>query len=102
MDEKQESQSGCSTCKKVEFKPPTNFKTPEGTEEGKEWDMVCSFETKPDGTVCMTKLGDTPMPGYDGKEDSDDHKPSYQKYSSSLMQGMQGGMSAGDGSTGGY
>jgi hypothetical protein len=77
---------------KVEFRPPANFRSPENVEAGKDWDMVCSFRTQSDGSLCMTKLGDTPMPGYD-KDDHDsdrdaDHKPGYQKLSSGIMNEM--------------
>ena len=92
MPEKRSSQ------KEVEFTPPEGFKPPEGTD--KEWDMVCSFRSNPDGTICMTKLGDTPMPGYDDDHDeANEHKPDYGEYSQSIMDagnaaGGSGGQSS--------
>jgi len=73
---------------RVEFKPPKEFVSPESTDG--EFDVVCSFRTKPDGSICLTQLGDTPMPGYD--EDKPDqakeNKPSYGGYANQ-MQAMQ-------------
>ncbi|MBU6231595.1 hypothetical protein KGP36_02910 [Patescibacteria group bacterium] len=85
---------------RVEFTPPSDFKPPENSSPDKDWDMVCSFRTKPDGKVCMTKLGDTDMPGYGSKEGKDrdeekEHteKPDYGELSSGIMGGMaEGGM----------
>lgn len=50
-------------AKQVEFAAPPGT-VPEGTEAGEEFDLVCTFQTKDGGTVCLTKMGDTPMPGY--------------------------------------
>ena len=64
---------------------------PENTGEDKDFDMVCSFRAKPDGMICMTKLGDHPMPGYDGDDDDEedrDHKPSYRKMATSLIDSL--------------
>lgn len=70
---------------KVEFTPPQTFTPPEGSEDG-EFDVVCSFRTK-GSQICMTKLGDVKMPGYeDGDQQS---KPDYSGYA----QGMQSQMS---------
>jgi hypothetical protein len=47
----------------VVFKPPENFKPPEvGEQQGKQWDIVCTFETWPDGRIWLAKLGDSDMP----------------------------------------
>ena len=82
-----------TASKRVEFIPPKDFAFPENADPDKDIDVVCSFRVK-DGKLCMTKLGDTPMPGYDGKEEDDEHeeepkhKPSYGDYSQGLMSGM--------------
>jgi hypothetical protein len=81
--------------KRIEFTPPPDFAPPENIEEGKDWDLVCSFRTKPDGTVCMTKLGDLDLPGYGSKEDHDEdgvskEKPDYKEYVNKL--GLSEGM----------
>jgi len=93
MDEKSES------LKSVEFVPPKDFKPPENSQPDKDWDMVCSFRTKSDGKICMTKLGDVDMPGYGSKKDESEaketeHKPDYGQYSEGIMSSMaEGGMS---------
>lgn len=74
---------------KVEFKPPKEFRAPEDVPMGEDWDMVCSFQTKPDGTICMTKIGDTPMPGY-GKREYKESKPDYKAMAGQMQQGMGG------------
>lgn len=35
---------------------------------GDEFDSVCTFRVKNNGTVCLVMLGDAKMPGYDSKE----------------------------------
>ena len=99
-------------AKKVEFAPPKGFAQPEGTETDKEFDLVCSFKVKPSGELCMTRLGDLAMPGYDGEHDEHDddreseHKPDYGRMSGKLMADMgAGGMGNTTGmgaSAGGY
>jgi len=76
--------------RRVEFKPPEGFSPPENVEPGKDFDLVCSFQVKPTGELCLTKLGDHAMPGYDGKEGHDEtkehmDKPDYGEYSKSIM-----------------
>jgi len=59
---------------RVEFTPPGE--APE--HEGDEFDLVCTFRTKTDGQVCMTKWGDHPMPGYEDRESmKKENKPGY-------------------------
>lgn len=72
--------------KRVEFSAPEGS-VPEGTASGEEFDAVCTFRVSNNGTICLVKLGDTEMPGYNGKEDS---KPSYDSYSKPMMEsGME-------------
>lgn len=76
---------------RVEFRPPKEAAVPEGS-TGEEFDLVCTFRRKPDGQVCLTQFGDTPMPGY-SKEKMDEAKPNYAGYVNSMRQagGPQGG-----------
>ncbi len=85
---------------RVEFKPPQGFKPPEGEPE-KEWEAVCTFKTKPDGMVCMTKLGETPLPGYDGKDhdEAKEEAPNYKGMAGQLAESMSG-LGGGAGSMG--
>jgi len=63
--------------KQVEFQIPEGFFVPEGTEPGEEFDAVCSFRVKGTGTLCLTRLGDTEMPGCkEAKEDAKE-RPQY-------------------------
>jgi hypothetical protein len=73
---------------KVEFTPPKNF-IPPNDGNGEDFSLVCTFSVR-GGKLCMTKLGETEMPGY-GKDDMPQSKPDY----SAMTQGMQqqmGGM----------
>lgn len=65
--------------------PPEGFTPPAGSEGGKDFDLVCTFRAKEDGSLCMTMLGDAKMPGYDEDED---HKPDYKEYASGMQQQM--------------
>lgn len=60
--------------KRIEFVPPEGV-VPEGAQAGEEFDAVCSFRVKDSGQICLVKLGDTQMPGYDSA--GYDHKPDY-------------------------
>ena len=80
--------------------PPKGFVPPEGTDAGKPFDMVCTFEPVEGGKLKLTKLGDTDM-GKDenddeGKEQKQESKPDYSGYAQGIMGGMggqQGGQS---------
>lgn len=54
-------------AKPVEFRAPEGS-VPEGTKSGEEFDLVCTFRVKHTGDVCLVRMGDTEMPGYDAKE----------------------------------
>lgn len=74
---------------KVEFFPPKGFSPPEQTEPGKGFDLVCTFKVKPDGAICLTRLGETDMPGYGGRdEDAHESKPDYGEYAKGMAQSM--------------
>lgn len=80
-----------SKSDRVEFRPPKDFTVPEGTEAKGEFDLVCSFRVKPDGMICLTMLGDTKMPGYDGKEEEAEEtksRPDYKQYAQSMTDEM--------------
>ena len=68
--------------KRVEFPIPKGFTLPEGTGRGDEFDAVCTFRVKENGDICLTRLGDTTMPGY---EKDKGHKPTY----SGIVEQMQ-------------
>ncbi len=77
--------------KPVEFDPPPGLKTPDGVGEDEDWEMVSTFRTKADGQICIVKIGDVKMPGYDDKKSkapptAKDEKPDF----SSMMPEGQG------------
>lgn len=87
---------------KVEFVPPKGFTVPE--HEGTDFDLVCTFRVKDNGEICLTKLGDTAMPGYGAKDDHEkgesksESKPNYASYATEMagaMGGAGGGMGGG-------
>lgn len=51
--------------------------------------MVCSFSMK-GNKLCMTKLGDYEMPGYEKGEETQT-KPDYSGYASQMQSQMNGG-----------
>jgi hypothetical protein len=88
---------------KVEFTPPKEFVAPAGTEAGKQFDLVCTFESKQGGTLCLVQLGDTKMPGYDGKDN--ESKPDYKQYAQAMTQQPEpapAGQPGMEGQSGGY
>jgi hypothetical protein len=66
--------------KKVEFQPPKGA-VPEGHEAGEDFDMVCTFRVKDNGSCCLVVMGETKMPGYDDKAKPAD----YREYSKGMM-----------------
>lgn len=63
--------------KRVEFRLPEGFSTPEGMTVGEDFDAVSTYRIKADGNVCLVMLGDTKMPGYDDKDASGGERPDY-------------------------
>lgn len=61
------------STKKVSFKPPDGA-VPEGTAVGDTFDLVCTFKLEGAGTVCLTKLGEHEMPGYDERPERPTHR----------------------------
>lgn len=63
--------------KRVEFKPPDDFFLPEGAGTNEDFDLVCTLRIKKDGKLCLVKLGDVEMPGYEDDEDENESRPQY-------------------------
>lgn len=76
--------------KRVEFTPPKEFHLPETAMKDGEFELVCGFHVKPDGKLCLVKLGDHKMPGYDGEEgkDESEHRPDYGEMTRGIQEGM--------------
>jgi len=82
---------------RVEFAPPENASLPEGAMDGDEFDLVCTFKRK-GSKICMTKFGDTPMPGYEkGYGDQQPKRPDYSEYAQGIYSQMAGGGGGGEG-----
>lgn len=45
----------------VEFTPPSSYSPPDEARGGKEWEGMATFKLKPNGKICMTKLGGIPL-----------------------------------------
>jgi len=75
--------------KRVEFAPPEEFHLPESALKDGSFELVCEFRVKPDGKICLTKLGDQNMPGYDSNGEADDeHRPDYGNMTRGIQEGM--------------
>lgn len=74
--------------KVVDFSPPDGV-VPEGTEEGEEFDLVCTFRVKGNGMICLVQAGDVKMPGYDTQGGK--HRPDYSDESKSMQDMGNGG-----------
>lgn len=55
------------TAKRIEFPAPQGLTLPEGLKAGDTFDKLSTFRLKPNGSMCLVKIGDTPMPGYGDK-----------------------------------
>jgi hypothetical protein len=83
---------------KVTFKPPPGA-VPEGTAQGEDFDLVCTFRVEQGGRVCLTQMGEHRLPGYTGSQETA-HKPA-PSYADEAMA-MQGAMGGGAPPGGGY
>lgn len=81
---------------RVEFKAPKGV-VPDDVSPGDSFDLVCTLRLKPNGDLCLTKIGETEMPGYDDKEGdyakTQQHREGYGGVMSSMHSAMssQGG-----------
>ena len=41
----------------AEFKPPSTYQAPDEAKDGREFEVMVSAKVKPDGTLCITKIG---------------------------------------------
>lgn len=83
---------------KVEFKLPAGFSIPEGKGAGDDFESMATFDIKENGDVCLAKIGDVPMPGYDDadeKSESDNSsdaqppQPGASQFANSMTSQMQ-------------
>lgn len=81
------------------FTPPKGFVPPEGSEKGKPFDVVCTFEPTEDGQLELTMIGNTPV-DKDKDEEGESKTESKPDYSQ-MAQGIMGGMQQAQGEQGG-
>ena len=74
----------------MEFEIPEGWQPPENPDPDKDLDLVCSFKVK-GNALCLTKLGDHPMPGYDEADEKKDNKPDYSSLAPKEDPGPMGG-----------
>lgn len=74
---------------KVEFSPPGGFVLPENVGQDGTFDVVCTIKVDEGGKLCLKKIGDTPMPGYEDDKDGGS-KLDYRDYSRGMMSQMGG------------
>ncbi len=98
MDAKENESSG-----RIEIPIPKGFSPPSETEAGKPFDIVDSWEVKPDGkTMCLVRIGDSDAPGYgaNAHEDKSEPAPDYKPMASNMANQMSA--VGGDAGGGGY
>lgn len=83
---------------KVEFDPPSTWRPPSGTRPGDTINAMVTLRVKPDGSLCMERLDNTAMPGYDKSSDdqASDDQSDQSTGSAAMAQGQgQDNMSQG-------
>lgn len=79
---------------RVEFKAPKGV-VPDDIKPGDSFDLVSTYRLKDNGEICLTKIGDAEMPGYDEGDyhDKQTHRKSYGDMAASMQSAMssQGG-----------
>lgn len=50
---------------KVTFTGPKEYTVPEGIMEGDTFDVAATMKLEPSGKLCLVKIDDIPMPGYE-------------------------------------
>lgn len=88
---------------RIEIQVPKGFSPPSESEPGKPFDVVDSWEVKPDGkTMCLVRIGDSDAPGYGSNKESDqaETKPDYKPMAANMASQMSA--VGGDAGGGGY
>lgn len=75
---------------KIEFKAPPGFAIPQGGEGGKPFDVVCTFEARENGELCLVKIGDSDAPGYGKNADKGEPEkaPDYKGMGQNMASAM--------------
>jgi len=56
-----------------EFDIPDDYIVPEGVAEGETFEDIAEFKLKPNGQVCIVKIGSSPLLEDKGKKEPDDY-----------------------------
>jgi hypothetical protein len=90
--------------KKITFKIPDGYAPPEGLKEGAEFDAAATFKMEPGGKLCLVKVDDVPLKGYEDEHEegrranegiADEGAGLAQRYAAAqqaMMADPQGGM----------
>ena len=71
---------------KITFNPLKNS-VPEGTAEGDEFDLVCTFKLESSGRVCLTQMGDVMAQEEDKPKTRPDFKGEAQSIQATMLAG---------------
>lgn len=69
----------------AEFTPPSTFVPPDEAQDGREFETMISAKMKPDGTLCITKLGG--IEAEEGGEEVEEEEVQEQSMPESMMRG---------------
>lgn len=72
--------------KAIEFDAPKDFRLPEGKQSGDEFSLVCDFKMKPNGKLCLVKLGDQEL---DYAEDAGEKRGDYKELTAKMQSDYQ-------------
>lgn len=53
----------------VEFSPPSSYSPPDEARGGREWEGMATFKLKPDGRMCLVKIGGIPLDEPEAEEE---------------------------------
>lgn len=70
-------------AKRIEFKLPEGFVSPEGVSKNGQFEALATIQLKDDGKACLVAIDGYRMPGY--KDDDEDDGKSY---ASAASEGM--------------
>ena len=62
---------------------------PEGKKAGDTFDVVCTFRVERNGSVCLTKMGDTDTDYDKGEQPEMESKPDYSEMTKSMQGELQ-------------
>lgn len=73
--------------KRIEFMPPKGMQLPEGKMSGERFESMATFQIKKNGDLCLVAIGESKMPGYEDKKESE-----YRDDGSEVVSAYRGAM----------